>query len=272
MKGTTVEFTIKLGAALPKGDDLNGFADSVLAETLCSTIAEGRSVQPQTALIIFDVKKIEVGADGEHIAHLRIRRAQPVQTSEGRRTAEVLLRDEYAAKHGDMVPFDLQSLSKAAFGDLPRETDEIDEREEAERQRMSPGDELRRHLVRVHGRDDAELLTDGEAEHRHTADHDGELPGELDHDVEWIGWTRSDIEAATAESDDENSDERTGDPGGDDGTPTNDELEGPDPDLGRDLDDEDDEDDEGRAGSPHESSDADQVSNVTEVNFSSRNA
>jgi hypothetical protein len=97
---------------------------------------------------------------------------------------------------------------------------------------MSPDDELRQHLDRVHGRENAHLLIDSEAEHLHRTDHDGGLPVALNHDPEWIGWTRADLEAATAETDDENSDEATGEP-------TNEDIEGPDPDLGKDLDDED---------------------------------
>jgi hypothetical protein len=125
---------------------------------------------------------------------------QPVQSEDGRRVAETMLADEYAYQSGGaMLPFELASLIKATFADMPRTPSQIDEIEREQQDTMSSTDELRRHLERVHGRDDAAAMTALEAEHRHEADHAGDLPEVLDHLPTWIGWTRADIEAATAD-------------------------------------------------------------------------
>ncbi len=195
------ENRIKLAAALPKGDGLNGWNDSLLAERLIRTVVDGESVRPRVAVIVYDVKKVEVGDRGIDTAVVQLRRVQPVSAVENRRALETMLREEYIADHGEPVPFDLVALSRSAFGDLPRETDEIDRREEQERERMSPADELRQHLIRVHGVESASGYTDGEAEEKHRREHDGEIPAAFDHDAEWIGWTRADIEEATSDSD-----------------------------------------------------------------------
>lgn len=197
------EDQIKLVAKLPKGE-LDGFAAGLLAEQLCTAVAEGHVPPPMSAILILDVKKVEVDPDtGERTAHLRIRRSQPVLTPEGRKAVETVLFDEYAIENGPVLPFDVNQITKAAFVDLPRSLEEVDQREAREAESMSPADELRRHLERVHGRSDAVTMTDGEAEERHRKDHDGdELPVALQHDPEWIGWTRADIEAAEAENED----------------------------------------------------------------------
>lgn len=193
------EFIMKLAGALPKGEGVNGFDDAELVGDLWETKVEGRFTQPRVAIVIYGVKEAKVDSKGDRVVTAEVLRVQSVKTIEARRAIEAMLREEYIAEHGDMIPFDVKQATAPAFADLPKETDEIDAEEERERETMSPQDELRRHLERVHGRADAHLLTDGEAEHRHTADHDGDLPGELQHDREWIGWTRADIEAATAE-------------------------------------------------------------------------
>jgi hypothetical protein len=239
------ESIIKLASALPKGDGVNGFDGIALADELWHSKIEGRFTRPRIAVIVYGVQEAKVDKKGDQVVTAEILRVQPVETEDGLRAVETVLRDEYVAEHGDMIPFDVKQATAPAFADLPRETDEIDQAEERERETMSPADELRRHLERVHGRADAHLLTDGEAEHRHGADHDGDLPGELQHERDWIGWTRADIEAATAESD--------GDPHADEAHEGQLPLgEGMEPDADGDYDG-------GRAGSPRESSDPDQV-------------
>jgi hypothetical protein len=193
------EYKVKLAAALPKAE-ANGFDDYTISAALAATVTEGRSVQPRVALLVYDVKKVEVDPDGIETVHLRMRRVQPVLTVEGRRQAEQMLADEFAGQTGQaMLPYDLSALSKSAFADLPRSTEEIDEKEAREQDMMSPTDELRRHLERVHGTEEAHLLTAEEAEEKHRADHEGDTLGPLDHDIEWTGWTRADLEAAAAE-------------------------------------------------------------------------
>ncbi len=197
------ESIIKLAAALPKGEGVNGFDDDALAGDLWTAKIEGRSGTPRVAIIVYGVKEAKVDKNGDRVSVVEALRVQPVKTEAGRREVESLLLSEYVAEHGDILPFDVTHVTKPAFADLPRSTDEVDQEEERERENMSPHDELRRHLERVHGRADAHLLTDGEADHRHEADHDGDMPNELQHDREWIGWTRADIEAATADSDED---------------------------------------------------------------------
>lgn len=145
-----------------------------------------------------DVSKADVAT-----AVIEVRLVQPVTSEGGRRTAENLLTDEYAAQWlGEMPPFELATLVKAAFADLPRTPSEIDALELEQADIMTPTDVLRAHLRTVHGRADAGELTALEAEHRHGADHAGDLPDVLEHDQEWMGWTRADIEAAVAMSED----------------------------------------------------------------------
>jgi len=209
-----MEYGIKLAAALPKEEGANGLDDAFLAQELVDATTENRKIRPRVAVLIWDVQSADVSTNGKSVAKVRVRRWQNVTTVDGRRAVEGLLRDEYVSEHGDHIPFDLNALSKVAFGDLPRETDEIDQQEEAERDRMTPADELRRHLERVHGVEGVDALTDGEVEAQHAKDHEGEMLGILAHDVEWIGWTRADLEEATADSDDDNGDEVTGEPDG----------------------------------------------------------
>lgn len=195
------EDIIKLAAALPKGEGCNGFDDALLADDLWRTKVDGRVVQPRVAVIVYGVKEAKVDGKGDHVVTAEVLRVQNINTVEGRRAAETLLREEYVSEHGSILPYDVKRITEEAFADLPRSADETDEIEERERDTMSPADETRRHLERVHGREDAHLLSDDEAERRHQANHDGDMPDVLQHDREWIGWTRADIEAATAESD-----------------------------------------------------------------------
>lgn len=197
------EYKVKLAAALPKAD-ANGFDDYSIVGPLATSGITGRSIQPRVALLIYDVKKVEVDPDGVTTVHLRQRRVQPVLTDGGRRLAEQMLADEYANQTGQaMLPYDLSALSKSAFADLPRSIEEIDKTEADEQDQMSPTDELRRHLERVHGTQDAHLLTAEAAEAQHEADHDGDVLGPLAHEPDWMGWTRADLEAAEFEADGE---------------------------------------------------------------------
>jgi hypothetical protein len=191
--------TIKLVAKLPKGE-LNGFAFGTLAEGLCTQVEEGRAPVPLAAVLLLDVKKVEIDPDtGERTAHLQVRRAQPVLSVDSRRKVEEVLFDEYAAEHGPVLPYDVQAVTRAAFRDLPRSAAEVDQREAQEQEVMTPSDELRKHLERVHGADGAHLLTDGEAEERHRKDHEGDLLSDgLGHDPSWHAWTRAELEIAAA--------------------------------------------------------------------------
>ena len=202
-----MEYKVRLTAALPKGDG-NGWDHATLAQALGRARVEQRAEQPHVALIVYGVRNVEISKDHVTTAVTEILRVQPVQSEEGRRRAEQMLADEYAFQTGGaMLPFELASLSKAAFADLVRSPGEIDEQELAEQDTMSPTDELRRHLERVHGRADASTMTALEAEHRHEADHAGDLPEMLDHDPEWMGWTRSELESAAAMAEDDPDDD-----------------------------------------------------------------
>lgn len=211
----TADHVAKFAAALPKGD-LNGL-DEALAEELYDDLMEGRSNRPRVALVVFDVKEAKCAADGTRTVMLRIRRVEPLITSEHRQSAEQMLHDGYTHRSGAlMLPFELKQLSRQAFADLPRSHADIDEAEAQEQETMSDVDQLCRHLVVVHGREDMADAEPSDAERQHEADHAGELPEELAHKEEWRGWRRVDLEAATADSDEENSDERTGPPTADD--------------------------------------------------------
>lgn len=245
------ELIVKLAGQLPKGD-ANGVADYTLAEKLYQDKIEKRSQAPRVALVIYKVREAKVGKDDIDTVTLEVSRIEPVSTVEGRRKAEAMFDDEYAARTGQAIPpFELAQLSKSAFADLPRTTAQIDEQEEKERDRMSAADELRRHLERVHGAREAHLLTAEAASSQHEADHRTDMftTGPLAHEEGWIGWSRADLELAEIDADDLPN---RGDAGQDDGAlpleaplfddgmreAADDETE-PDPDYGRDLDDED---------------------------------
>lgn len=199
------DYKIKLGATLPKGDP-NGF-DYELAEELCNDVAAGRAIVPKVAVLVYDVKKIEIDADGTRTAVVRVRRVQPVEGREGLRHCRQILHDEYARKHGEVLPFDLTALSKAAFAELGFDASEQDVAEEEEREQMSPLDELRRHLQVVHGVDDASSMTEFEVETRHKSDHEPDvLPEGMRHPEDDHFWTRADIEARTSQDDDPDAD------------------------------------------------------------------
>lgn len=194
------EFQIKLAGALPKGDP-NGWADEILAEELARTVTEGRQLQPRAAVIIYDAKSVNLGTDGTVTVNVRVRRVQPVVDDAHRRSIEQILVEAYRAQTGAAIlPFDVESVTKAAFVDLPKTDEEIDQQEAEEQDNMSPTDELRRHLERVHGVESAHLMTAEEADAKHEAEHDGDMPDVLAHDRDWLGWTRADLEAAEAES------------------------------------------------------------------------
>ncbi len=198
------EYTIKLSATLPKGSDPNGFDDAFLAQELCDSQLRTGTTAPRVALLVYGVKTAERMKDGNHRATVEPRWIEPVDTEAGRRLAERLLGDEFLHRTGaGMLPYELAALLKSAFADLPRTHEEIDEGEERERENMSPLDELKRHLERVHGVENARSLTETEVEEKHRADHEGLALGPLNHDPEWHGWTRADLEAAEIETDGE---------------------------------------------------------------------
>lgn len=195
------EYTIKLAGALPKGDG-NGFSFTDAAG-LAEEALSGGETPPRVALVVYGVKKAEVDKDGVKTTTLEVLRVEPVNTLDGRRQVEALLAAEYAARTGnDTLPFELVRLNKAAFADLPRTTAEVDAEQERERDMMSPADELRRHMVVVHGRPEAEGWTDAEAQQHHDAEHEADgMPEALKHDRGWHGWTRADLELAEVETD-----------------------------------------------------------------------
>lgn len=199
------EFIIKLAGALPKAEaQTNGWDDSLLAQELWETKIEGRHVQPRVAIVIYGVQEAKVDKKGDQVVTVDVRRVQPVATVDSRRALEGILTVEYRAQSGaHILPYEVEQITKAAFIDLPRTTEEIDAREAEELDHMSPTDELRRHLERLHGHEGAHLYTAEEADAKHRADHDGNLAEGLEHNIDWIGWTRADIELAAGDGEDD---------------------------------------------------------------------
>ena len=197
------EYVIKLAGALPK-EAPNGWANRELAEELWHAKIEGRNVQPRVAVLIYDVQDAGINKNGDHVVTVRVLRVQPVDSLSNRRALEQVLLSEYREQTGShTVPYEIAGITKQAFVDLPKTNDEIDLEEADEQDSMSPTDELRRHLERVHGIADAHTYTAQEADSKHEDEHAGFLPDVLAHEPDWIGWTRVDIEAATAETDGE---------------------------------------------------------------------
>jgi hypothetical protein len=198
------ELIVKLAGQLPKGES-NGLADLATNLAVYRDKMEHRYLPPRVALVVYDVREAKAGKDGIDVVTYEVSRIEPVTTTAGRRLAEQMLEDEFSARTGQAImPFELAQLSKAAFADLPRTPDEIDEKQARERDLMSPTDELRKHLSVVHGVTDAHLLTAEGADSRHDADHETNmfLDGPLAHEKDWVGWTRADLEEAEIEADD----------------------------------------------------------------------
>lgn len=194
------EHKVTLAGVLPKDSDANGFTAFDLAEELFRTRAERRTEEPRVALIVYGIRNVDLGKDGVNTTKVEPLWVEPVRTDAGRRAAQRTLAEEYASRTGDaLLPHALAALTNAAFASLPRTLDEIDQEEADEQDHMSPTDELRRHLERVHGHEDAGTLTAEGADERHRADHDGGQLGPLDHDRDWMGWTRADLEVAATD-------------------------------------------------------------------------
>lgn len=197
------ELLVKLAGQLPKGD-ANGLDDYTTATKDFQDKIAHRYQPPRVALVIYGVQEAKAGKNGVDSVTYEVQRVEPVTTDAGRRLAEQMFDDEFASRTGQaMISYDLAQLSKQAFADLPRAADQIDEKESRERDLMSPTDELRCHLNRVHGVPDAHLLTAEAADSRHDADHEGDLfiNGPLTHEKDWVGWTRADLEEAEIDAD-----------------------------------------------------------------------
>lgn len=213
------EYIIKLAGALPKGD-VNGWADEQLAEDLWHRKVEGRAIQPRVAVIIYGVREAKVDKNGDCVTTAEVLRVQPVAGNEHRRQLEQMLLAEYRSQTGAvMAPFDVESITKQAFVDLPKTNEEIDQLEAEELDLMSPTDELRRHLERVHGVEGASVMTAEESDSKHQAEHDGAMEEVLGHAHDDIFWTRADLEERIAlagdveEDESSDPDERNGETG-----------------------------------------------------------
>lgn len=200
------EYRIKLAGALPKEGN-NGWDEASMAMELAEAVADGHVVPPRVAVVLYDVKGVNIGTDGIVTVTVRVRRVQPVAITDNLKAIESILVGEFKAQTGTAIqPFEVEQITKAAFRDLPKSVEEIDAQEAEEQDTLSPTDELRRHLERVHGIGEALNFTAEEAEAKHETQHAGELPLPLAHDPEWFGWTRAEIEAQEAESDGEPDD------------------------------------------------------------------
>lgn len=193
---------VKLGSALPKSD--GNEVDGATIAQFVDARTQGRSIRPRVALLVFDAKDVAIDDEGTETVTLRVRWIQSVLSVEGRRACERMLSEEYNTANGSIVlPFDLESLLKSTFGDLPRTIEQIDEDQERERESMSPLDELKQHLRVVHGLADAGSFAEDEAARHHMADHaDGgvAMADGMQHKPEWHGWTRADLEQAQIEA------------------------------------------------------------------------
>lgn len=207
--GTDPDQEVKMAAALPKGK-ANGLTE--MARQLVREMVELDRSDVRPALVLFSVKEVKV-ASGSSTPVVQIIRFEPLTDVGHQMTAERMLVEEYRKRTGKgVMEYDLTAAMEAAFMSA-RDAAAQDEREEAERESMSPADEMRRHLERIHGVDNARGFTDQEAADRHARDHDNDGVG-LDetnrHEADWIGWTRLDVEVATADdgrSDDEPDDD-----------------------------------------------------------------
>lgn len=202
------QFIIKLAPALPR-DDNNGFDDTLLAQQLWDAKIEGHAVQPRVAVVIYGAEEAKVDKKGDQVVKVDVMRVQPVISVDSRRAIEAILKAEYTKQTGaHLLPYEVERVTKQAFVDLPKTVEEIDAEEAEQLDHMSPTDELRKHLERVHGHGEGALVyTEEEAQSKHRTDHEGDLlTGGMEHDESWIGWTRADIELAAGDSEDDEVD------------------------------------------------------------------
>lgn len=238
-----MEIQVKLAAALPKTMDTNGLGDQHTNRKLYQEKIRSGTVPPRVAIVVFGDIEAARTKDGEGRVTHTIAWIEPVTSDDARRVVEKMLPEEHSRRTSAFVlPHELATLLRDAFADLPVTDEQRDEREERERERMTPADELRRHLDVVHGIDGTAVLTETEAAAKHQAEHDGGDLGPLEHRAEWTGWSRADLEAEEFAADDRGDVDSAALAAN--GDAFDDEAEaatgGLDEDYGRDLDDEDD--------------------------------
>lgn len=217
-----MSYIVKLASTLPKAATLNGL-DARIAEEMWTQDRGEHLVTPVVVVAVLDLcdTRNPVGKDRETV--LQPSAVEVLRDAGSLLLVRSVMRQAAAARlGGDTLPFDLSTVLKRAFANVPRTHAEIDEEEAEEQENMTELDELRRHLANVHGCNSAGM-TEDEVRGRHCDDHQENLLGEgFDHEEVWWGWTRADLEVAAIAGDDS----------------PHDEDRGHDPELSKDLDDE----------------------------------
>lgn len=204
----------KFSAEVPKGDAWG--VEQAVAAAAAEFQMTGRSPMiPVVGVIGIKEIKLSSGDDGPtSIPVVKVFRIESLTTAKAIREGQKLilraLQDRAQGTGAEMLPFEEAEVLKMAFGDVDIDKIEQDEREQIEDENISELDRLRRHLVAVHGHDQAEIdgLETVDVRQMHDAEHDvieadedsGVVPA---HDREWWAWRRVEVAEAELNADDD---------------------------------------------------------------------
>lgn len=206
----------KFSSQVPKGD---GWGVERAVALAVKAIQAGEASPLIPVIGVMDIKKLDVDAEtGNVTAHVRLRRVESLDTLDAIRDGQRVLMNAWADKRGEgaMLPFEEKEFIERAFSGVDLAAIEQDEREALEDANLTDMDRLRKHLVIVHGWEEADVrlaLEDTALRNEHTAEHEelstaGGLDGVDDHDVEWWAWRRVDLAEAFDKAEREESDEQ----------------------------------------------------------------
>jgi hypothetical protein len=209
----------ELSSTRPK-DDAWGVRRAV-EEAAAELLKTGHSPHiPAIAILKVKLLKTQPGEDGPvHVPVVELVSLEALNGEKARQRAHLLILEESQKRLSpdgtgqQTLPFELKQMIDEAFGGRDPETVFTDRQQADEDADLSDVDRCRKHLIAVHGYDQATVDTWEVADvwRTHDNDHDaldaargrGEdnVDGTPVHERDWHGWTRVDLAAAEAESD-----------------------------------------------------------------------
>jgi hypothetical protein len=187
----------KLSGETPKGD---GWGIDAAVREMTEAVMRGESSPLVPCIAVIDVKEVRIdAATGTRTPVVRLRRLEALTDLDRIRSAQRLLLREWEARRGEgaLLPAEERELIDRAFSGVPVAQIERDEQEAQEDEGLVWMDRLRRHLVTVHGVESTNWLADATDSYVHTtheAEHTDPRPGCPEHDVEWVGWRRVEVD------------------------------------------------------------------------------
>lgn len=217
--------TSKLSGSVPKGDGWG--LESVLKKAVHRFLMTGRS-EAIPCIAVVKIRKVDVEGDDGDTGHpslvptLEIRRIEALTLPSLVRLAREALERQVIHRRGvaTLPSFEDKELLDEAFGDQYGEPEPDDgeptyseirlaEQPDDGEPTMTADDRIRAHMIAVHQGSPDGVAADpniNEVRLAHQDDHDRGLDEGLpQHDVTWLGATPEEIEAAEADSDDENT-------------------------------------------------------------------